>query len=242
MAHIDYYLTFLTFVQIIVAVDFGLLYLDNSSRLFLIQDGWVNFIKSCYKQTMDEATRQLMRCRDGMPRDVQGQRSVLKDLKDSFDTRHDREKLSRFMPSLGFLSGFFGLFLLLWIPLSAHGWAEHRMDILAVVMQAVLVSQFIYLIGYYFFKSVREQPMLGIILSIGWFTIYMVAFLVWGIVYRCYTYDTIFYWSLVVPFIPLVIYVLRLLPMIRDRRKKAMLIRHETAVLRQMLDDRRQQA
>ena len=237
MVHIDYYLTFLTFIQIVVAVDFGLLYLDNSSRLFLIQDGWVNFIKSCYKQTMDDATRQLMRCREGMPRDIQGQRQVLKDLKDSFDTRHEREKLSRFMPSLGFLSGFFGLFMLIWIPLCAHGWAEKRMDILAVVMQAVLVSQFIYLIGYYSFKSVREQPMLGIILSIGWFAIYIVAFILWGIVYRCYSYDTIFYCSIVVPFVPLVIYVLRLLPMIGDRRKKALLIRNETALLKQMLED-----
>ena len=242
MAHIDYYLTFLTFVQIIVAVDFGLLYLDNSNRLFLIQDGWVNFIRSCYKQTMDEATSQLMRCRDGMSREIQGQRSVVKDLKDGFGIRHEREKLSRFMPSLGFSSGFFGLFLLVWTPLCAHGWAEHRMDIMAVVMQAVLVSQFIYLVGYTFFKSVREQPMLGIMLSLGWFAIYFALYLICGIVYRCFSYDTIFYCSLVVPFVPLIIYVLRLLPMVWDRRKKATKIKEETAVLRQMLDDRRQQA
>lgn len=238
MANIDYYLTFLTFVQIIVAVDFGLLYLDNSNRLFLIQDGWVNFIKNCYKQTMDDATRQLMRCRDGMPRDIQGQRSVLKDLKESFGARYEREKLSRFMPSLGFSSGFFGLFLLVWIPLCVHGWSEHRMDIMAVVMQAVILSQLIYLVGYFSFKSVREEPMLGIIMSIGWFSAYIVLYLIWGIVFRRYSYDTIFYCSILVPFIPLVVYILRLFPMVNDRKKKAKLIREETASLKQMLDDR----
>ena len=238
MANIDYYLTFLTFVQIVVAVDFGLLYLDNSNRLFLIQDGWINFIKNCYKQTMDNATRQLMRCRDGMPRDIQGQRAVLKDLKESFGTKYEREKLSHFMPSIGFSSGFFGLFMLVWIPFCAHGWSEHRMDIMAVVMQAVILSQIIYLLGYFSFKTVREEPMLGIIMSIGWFSLYIVFYLICGIICRHFSYDTIFYCSLSVPFLPQIVYVLRLFPLIRNRRIKAQLIRTETELLKKMLDDR----
>ena len=132
---------------------------------------------------------------------------------------------------------FFGVFLLVWLPLCQRGWIGHRLDILAVVMQSVVFSQFIYIIGFACYKSVREA-MLGIVMSLAWMAFYLFLYKIFGIVWRIDSYDFIFYCCLIVPFMPIFVYIIRLLLLIPERRKKANIIKTETAALKQMLDDR----
>lgn len=237
MADIEYYLTFLTFIQIAVAFDFGLLYLENKSRLYLIQDSWVGFLKAFHKRTLSDASRQLQRWRDGMPEIITAQRDDLKRIKEGFSTKYDRERISQFMPAIGFTSGLFGVFLLVWLPLCQRGWIGQRLDVLAVAMQSVVFSQIIYIIGFACYKTVREA-MLGIVISLAWMAFYLFLYKMFGIVWRIDSYDFIFYCCLIVPFIPIFVYIIRLLLLIPERRKKANIIKTETAALKQMLDDR----
>ena len=235
---IQYYLTFLTFVQVAVAFDFGMLYLDRKSKLMLIQDGRIDFLRRFFPETLSEAARQLQRCRNGMPDDIIVQRDDLKRMKDTFCKRYQREEISRFLPGIGFSSGCFGLFLLVWLPLCAKGWHEHRMDILTVVMQATLFAQILYVIAFACSKIVRET-LLGIIVTIVFASVYLLVYCCTGILWRsCIPYDFIFYCCISVPFFPIAAYLIMLLPMVCYRKREAKKIRRETDALKQMLDNR----
>lgn len=237
MVDINYYLTFLTFIQIAVAFDFSLLYLEKKNRLYVIQDSWVLFLQAFFKKTIRNASLQLQRWRGGMSDQITAQRDDLKRLKDGFCSIYDRERISKFMPALGFTSGFFGVFLLMWLPLCQRGWVEHRMDLLAITMQAVIFAQAIYIIGFACFKSIRES-MLGIVVTLLWMAFYLFLYLLFGILWRPVSYDFIFYCSLIVPFVPIIVYVLRLFWVIYERSRKAALIRRETDNLKELLNNR----
>lgn len=235
---IQYFLSFLTFVQVAVVFDFGMLYLDRKSKLMMIQDDWLFFLRKFFAGTLSEASRQLQRCRNGMSNEIIVQRDDLKRMKDTFCKRYQREETSKFLPGVGFSSGCFGLFLLVWLPLCAKGCPEHRMDILAVVMQATLFAQVLYFIAFICSKVVRET-LLGIILPIVYASLYLLVYYVTGLLWRNdITYDVIFYCCIFVPFIPIAAYVIMLLPMIWCRKHEANKIRKETDALREMLDNR----
>lgn len=238
MSDIQYYLTFLTFIQIIVAFDFGMLYLDRRSKLMMIQDSWIDLLKRFFPRTLNEASHQLQRCRITMSDEIIVQRDDLKRMKEAFGKKYMKEEISKFLPGLGFSSGCFGLFLLLWLPFCAKGWGKCQIDVLAVSMQATLFAQVLYVIAYICSKPVRET-LLGILLPIAYFTIYILIFSWTGVLWRCCTSDIIFYCSLGVPLIPIVAYVILLLPMIRERRLKAKKIREETTILKRMLDNKK---
>lgn len=203
----------------------------------MIQDSWIDLLRKFFPDTLNEASRQLQRCRNTMSDDIIVQRDDLKRMKEVFSKRYIKEEVSRFLPGLGFSSGCFGLFLLLWLPLCAKGWDKYQIDILAVSMQATLFAQVLYVIAYFCSKPVRET-LLGILLPIAFVAIYILIFSWTGILWRCCTSDIIFYCSLCVPLIPIVTYVILLLPMIQERRHKAKKIREETAILKQMLDNK----
>ena len=236
MVDIQYYLTFLTFIQVAIAFDFGMLYLDRKSNLMMIQDSWLEFLRRFYPKTIKAASVQLQRCRETMSDAIKVQRDDLKRMKEAFGKRYLKEELSKFLPGLGFSSGCFGMFLLIWLPMCARGWNEHRMDLLAVAMQATLFAQVLYVIAYVCSKQVRET-ILGILLIIPFVAIYLIGFCFTGILWRIDSYDIIFYCSLCVPFIPIVVYIILLLPMIRSRWLAAQKIRVETDILKQMLDE-----
>ena len=80
--------------------------------------------------------------------------------------------------------------------------------------------------------------MLGIVMSLAWMAFYLFCYKMFGIVWRIDSYDLIFYCCLIVPFLPIFVYIIRLLFLIPERRKKANIIKTETAVLKQMLDER----
>ena len=237
MADIQYYLTFLTFIQVAIAFDFGMLYLDRKSNLMMIQDSWLEFLRRFYPKTMKAASVQLQRCRETISEAIKVQRDDLKRMKEAFGKRYLKEEISKFLPGLGGSSGCFGMFLLIWLPMCARGWNEHRMDLLAIAMQATLFAQILYVIAYACSKQVRET-ILGILLIIPFVAIYLIGFHFTGILWRIESYDII---SLCVPFIPIVVYIIMLLPMIRNRKIAAQKIRVETAILKQMLDERNEQ-
>lgn len=236
MADIQYYLTFLTFIQVAIAFDFGMLYLDRKSNLMMIQDSWLEFLRRFYPKTIKAASVQLQRCRETMSEAIKVQRDDLKRMKEVFGKRYQKEEISKFLPGLGFSSGCFGMFLLIWLPMCARSCHEYRMDLLAVAMQATLFAQVLYVIAYICSKQVRET-ILGIILIGPFVALYFIFFHFTGILWRIDSYDIIFYCSLCVPFIPIAAYVILLLPMIRSRRLAAQKIRVETALLKQMLDE-----
>lgn len=238
MVDIQYYLTFLTFIQVAVAFDFGMLYLDRKSKLMLIQDGWIELLRRFYPKTLGEASRQLQRCRNGMPEEIIVQRDDLKRMKDTFCKKYQNEEISRFLPGVGFLSGCFGLFLLVWLPLCRKGWPELRVDILTVVLQATLFAQILYVVAFFCSKIVRET-LLGIILPMAFAGLYMLIYCCTGLLWRnSIPYDFIFYCCICVPFIPIAAYIIMLLPMILERKRQAKKIRKETETLKEMLDNR----
>jgi len=98
MADIPYYLTFLSFIQVAVAFDFGMLYLDRKSKLMMIQDGWLDLLRRFFPETIRNASRQLQRCRNGMSEDIIVQRDDLKRMKDTFCKKYQKEETSKFLP------------------------------------------------------------------------------------------------------------------------------------------------
>jgi len=238
MADIPYYLTFLSFIQVAVAFDFGMLYLDRKSKLMMIQDGWLDLLRRFFPETIRNASRQLQRCRNGMSEDIIVQRDDLKRMKDTFCKKYQKEETSKFLPGIGFSSGLFGIFLLAWLPLCAKGCSEYRMDVLTIVMQATLFAQILYVVAFICSKFVRET-LLGIILPIAFAGVYMLGYCCTGMLWRStISYNWIFYCCACVPFIPIGAYLVMLLPMIFDRKRKAEKIRKETDALKQMLDSR----
>ncbi len=239
MTMYDYYIGFLAFVQIAVALNFGFLILDKKSILVQFQQGIFNWIKEMFKDDIEYAQHTYTRVRDTtMPQEFVDKKDELQGLLSVFDTNMEYKSLSLFMPGLGFVTGLYSLLFLLIVPLWAKGVPIFSIDIFELITQATAFSVCMMPLMLYY-KSTFSNPYTGIIFAIAWMAVYFAVALllyVFGCTWGILRIEWFFYLALTIPYIPVIVYVVRLVRRAWRRYKSIDVIASKSAALARDLD------
>lgn len=235
----DYYMGFLAFVQIAVALDFGFLILDKKSILVQFQQGIFNWIKDMFKDDIEYAQRTYTRVRDTtMPQEFVDKKDELQGLLSIFDANMEYKSLSLFMPGLGFVTGLYSLLFLLIVPLWTKGEPTISIDVFEMITQATAFSACMMPLMLYY-KSTFSNPYTGIIFAIAWMVVYLAIALLlyafdctWGVL----RIERFFYLALTIPYIPIIVYVVRLVRRALKRYKNIDVIVSKSTALARDLD------
>ena len=235
----NYYIGFLAFVQIAVALNFGFLILDKKSILVQFQQGIFNWIKGMFKDDIEYAQSTYKRVRDTtMPKEFVDKKDELQGLLSVFAPNMEYKSLSLFMPGLGFVTGLYSLLFLLIVPLWADGEPTISIDMFEIITQATAFSICMMPLTLYY-KSTFSSPYTGIICAIVWMAVYLtIALLLYAI--NC-TWDILriewfFYLALTIPYIPIIVYVVRLVRRAWKRYKSIDVIASKSTALARDLD------
>ena len=164
----NYYVGFLSFVQIAVALDFGFLILEKKSILNQFQIGFFNWIKALFRKEIEEAQRTYTRVRDQrMPQDFVDKKEELQALLSVFDPDAEYKAVSLFMPGLGFVAGVYSLFFLLIVPLWTKGDPTIYIDLFELLTEATVFSVCLMPLTLYFEGSFRS-PYTCICMAVLW--------------------------------------------------------------------------
>ena len=209
----NYYLGFLALVQIAVALNFGFLILEKKSLLNQFQKGFFDWIKNLFKKEIEVAQYTYSRVRDQhMPKEFVDKKEELQGLLAVFDPDAEYKAVSLFMPGFGFIAGLYSLLFLLIIPLWTKGDPIVAIDIFELLTEATLLAISMMFLTLYFKGSFRN-PYTCICLSLLWLIIFSIIVLVlyalkwtWGIL----QIEWFFFVAIVIPYIPIIIYICRL--------------------------------
>lgn len=210
----SYYIGFLAFVQIAVALDFGFLILDKKSMIVQFQNGFFNWIRGLYKKEIEDAQHAYGRVRDQtMPQEYVDKKRELQGLLSVFDVDAEYKSVSLFMPGLGFVAGFYSLLFLLIVPFWAEGGNPIRsIDLFELATESAIFAVCMMPLTLYF-RSSFQNAYTCIMFSMTWMllfglfaTVLYCVGLTWGILQISW----FFYIALAVPYVPVFVYIVRL--------------------------------
>lgn len=233
-------LNFTPYAQLMAALDFGLLLLENHSVTVKFQMKILRLQKERYKPLLSEAGRLTQQCQDRWynqnvaGRVILGLGESIRKRKEVFMEDTELEKQSAFMPALGLTSGLFCLLYLILVPfvLSDHSlsclyWLEYSAE-------AVLLGQFVVILTYMFLPQYRGY-LSSLAICITWLVIGLIISLVlyvfgwtvnWG-VFGLYEFLI-----LLIPSVPLLFLFVRLVFMLIVRRNRIQKIKSDADELR----------
>lgn len=251
MNDITFFLGFFSFIQLSVALNFGLLFLTKSHTANKLQKEWIEYLKYRFRKDIKDAKKEYSRVREGMDEMIKGQKLDLENHVKAFSENTDNEDLSVFMPEIGLTSGIYGMFLLLLLPTWAKGDLLLRSDLWAILTQTLLFYQ---CVNYFSLRhrdkveswgdgfrklmndkwKRREMLFILAIISIIVFSL----FFFFGATCHCLTPELILYLSIITAYSPILFYVVSLYELFRHRKKMIVKIRVLTSELKMMLDKR----
>lgn len=233
-------LNFTPYIQLMAAVDFGLLILESRSVTVKFQKKILGLQKDRYKPILNEAGRITQQCQerrmnqDDDGRTILGLAETIRKRKDVFLNDTEFEKQSAFMPALGLTSGLFCLAYLILVPflvsdriLSCLYWLEYS-------SQAVFIGQLIVMVSYLFLPRYRGY-LTSLVLCLFWVGVGLLVSLILFLFGKNITwgglgiYETL---MLFVPSIPIIFLFVRMILMVISRSRRIDKIRSDTEELK----------
>ena len=233
-------LNFTPYIQLMAAVDFGLLILESRSVTVKFQKKILGLQKDRYKPILNEAGRITQQCQerrmnqDDDGRTILGLAETIRKRKDVFLNDTEFEKQSAFMPALGLTSGLFCLAYLILVPflvsdriLSCLYWLEYS-------SQAVFIGQLIVMVSYLFLPRYRGY-LTSLVLCLFWIGVGLLVSLILFLFGKNITwgglgiYETL---MLFVPSIPIIFLFVRMILMVISRSRRIDKIRSDTEELK----------
>ena len=233
-------LNFTPYIQLMAAVDFGLLILESRSVTVKFQKKILGLQKDRYKPILNEAGRITQQCQerrmnqDDDGRTILGLAETIRKRKDVFLNDTEFEKQSAFMPALGLTSGLFCLAYLILVPflvsdriLSCLYWLEYS-------SQAVFIGQLIVMVSYLFLPRYRGY-LTSLVLCLFWVGVGLLVSLILFLLGKKITwgglgiYETL---MLFVPSIPIIFLFVRMILMVISRSRRIDKIRSDTEELK----------
>lgn len=137
------YVNLLAFVQVGVALNFGLLYLDRNNAFAGIYKEFRHYLKALAHEKIVEAAAQGRRTRMNMPEDILQEKAKLNKYTDKIKAIYGKKFYFPFLACWGFLSGCYGFCFLLLV--GALGWKGsggiELLDYLILLAEAVFILE-----------------------------------------------------------------------------------------------------
>lgn len=221
-------LNFTPYIQLMAAVDFGLLLLESRSITVKFQKRILNLQIDHYKPILKEAGQLTQRCqerryaRDEGGRTILGLADSIRKRKEVFMTDTELEKQSAFMPALGLTSGMFCLLYLLLVPFVISNHSESCLYWLEYSAEAVSIGQLMVILTYMLLPQYRGY-LASLAICLTWVLIDLAISLVlyifgcnivWG------SFGIYEFQILLVPSTPILFLIVRLILMLIDRRRR----------------------
>lgn len=223
----------MSYFQMFTLLNFGLIFIDRNSAVIKLQEKIIKEFISLSKPVLNKAGELTKRCRKekyGKTEEgfiVLGLAEMIRAEKEAFKKRTEYEKHSLFMPATGFTSGLFCLTYLLFVPFFNKTSNIAWLYWLEYISEAVFVSQLMasFTILY---KYAYRNLLTALLISFIWFTLPIALILIlyicnWTI--SCFDAELYLYLFLLLPMMPFVILIGRIVYMIAERNNRLKSIR-----------------
>lgn len=233
-------LNFTPYIQLMAAVDFGLLILESRSVTVKLQKKILSLQKDRYKPILNEAGRVTQQCQerrmnhDDDGRAILGLAETIRKRKDVFLNDTELEKQSAFMPVLGLTSGLFCLAYLILVPFLVSGSNLSCLYWLEYSAQAVFLGQLIVMLSYLFLPRYRGY-LTSLVLCLFWVGVGLFVSLILFLFGKNITWGGFGIYEtqiLLVPSIPIIFLFVRMILMIISRSRRIDKIQSDTEELK----------
>ncbi len=221
-------LNFTPYIQLMAAVDFGLLLLESRSITVKFQKRILDLQIDRYKPILKEAGRLTQQCqerwynKDETGCTILGLADSIRKRKEVFMTDTELEKQSAFMPALGLTSGLFCLLYLLLVPFVISDHSEFCLFWLEYSAESVSIGQLIVILTYLLLPQYRSY-LTSLAICLTWVLIGLAISLV------LYLFECNISWGgfgiyefliLLIPSTPILFLIARLILMLIDRSRR----------------------
>lgn len=236
-------LNFTPYVQLLAAIDFGLLVLESHSVTVKFQRNILSLQKDKCKPVLNEAGSLTKQCqerwynKDDAGRSILGLAEIIRKRKEVFLMDTELEQQSAFMPALGLFSGLFCVLYLIIVPFLIDGHSLAVLYWLEYIAEAVLLGEAIVMLTFAFLPAYRgyfiSMTICGIWIIIGIALALVLYLFHWNIPWGEFAFYV--FLILVIPSVPMLFLIGRLIVMVIDRHKRIVSIREDIATLRSMI-------
>lgn len=232
------------YFQFLGVVDFGLLILGKRSATVQFQRILLNHQKEKYAYILKKAGELTSRCQERRygknekGGKILGMAKIIRSLKEAFVEDKESEKQSAFMPAMGITAGMFCLLYMFIVPFLKATNDIRWLYGLEYLAEAVLFGQIIVIITYVILENYRDY-FVSLRICFTWTIIdFILAELLYFTGNNLYFGDIWLYVALflIVPLMPFVFMLLRLLFIFIDRKKRAKRILISTDILEEKLN------
>ena len=236
-------LNFTPYIQLMAAVDFGLLLLESRSLTVKFQKRVLGLQKEHYKPILKEAGLLTMQCQERRFNQTDEGRLILglaeriRKRKEVFGSDTELEKQSAFMPALGLTSGLFCLLYLIIVPFILSDHSEATLYWLEYSAEAVLIGQIVVILTYMLLPQYRGY-LTSLAICFSWVIIGLLLSLI------LYLFDCNLSFGgfapyefliLLIPSMPLAFLFMRLVCMVFDRVRRIRKMNEDIVELRKSL-------
>ena len=235
-------LNLMPYIQLMTAVDIGLLVLENRSITVRFQKKLLDLQKERYKPFLNDLGTLTQQCQErwygcnDAGRAILGIAESIRTRKKIFMEDTELEQQSAFMPALGLTSGLFCILYLLFVPFLMSSHNEVWLYWLEYAGESVLVGQIAVILTFIFLPPYRGYLASFAICGMWIVAVLLISLLlsIFGANMTCGTFGLYGLMFIVIPGVPMLFYVCRLIAMLLGRSKRIAKLRHD----KEMLEDK----
>ena len=232
-------LNLMPYVQLMTAVDIGLLVLENRSITVRFQKKILDLQRERYKPFLNELGTLTQKCQErwyggnDAGRAILGLAESIRNRKKVFMEDTELEQQSAFMPALGLTSGLFCILYLLFVPFLMSSHNETWLYWLEYVGESVLVGQVAVILTFIFLPPYRGYLTSLAICGMWIVVVLLISLLlsIFGANITCGTFGLYGLIFIVIPGVPMFFYVYRLIAMLLGRSKRIAKLHHDKEML-----------
>lgn len=148
------YANLLSFVQVGVALNFGLLYLNRKNAFASVYKEYQGYLKALSKNCLNKVTRQTKRVRIEMGESIGMEKAKVDHWKSKIKYTYEHDFDYPYLVCWGVCSGTYGFFFLLITGLLGCSWDNVLMDFIIILSELVCMIE---IVSYLSVHNVREE-------------------------------------------------------------------------------------